>query len=99
MPADLPSISRNEDRHSHIGIRLQYRTDDKWEYLEALEWNAVGFNFYHAQAMQEPELQLRRGLTRFTGSIVWQSLNTTKSAGNCRLNNSCERKKPSSGLP
>lgn len=77
MPADLPSISRNDDRHSHIGIRLQYRTDDKWEYLEALEWNAVGFNFYHAQAMQGPELQLRRGLTRFTGHVVWQSLNTS----------------------
>ena len=77
MPKDLPSISRNDDRHSHIGIRLQYRTDDKWEYLEALEWNAVGFNFYHAQAIHGPELQLRRGLTRFTGTIAWQSLNTS----------------------
>ena len=77
LPADLPSISRNDDRHSHIGIRLQYRTADKWEYLEALEWNAVGFNFYHAQAIQGPELQLRRGLTRFTGHVVWQSLNTS----------------------
>ena len=73
LPADLPSISRNDDRHSHIGIRLQYRTDDKWEYLEALEWNAVGFNFYHAQAMQGPELQLPRGLNNLwnKGGIMY----------------------------
>lgn len=77
MTEDPLSIARNDDRHSHIGIRLQYRVDDKWEYLEALEWNAVGFNFYHALAMPSPEMELRRGLTRFTGSIVWQSLNTS----------------------
>lgn len=74
-------ISRNDDRHSHIGIRLQYRTpDEKWEYLEALEWNTVGFNFYHAQALAGPELLLRRGLTRFTGAIAWQSRNTNDDA-------------------
>jgi hypothetical protein len=77
--AEPPSISRNDERHSHIGIRLQHRCrdDDKWEYLEALEWNAVGFNFYHADALQGPELLLRRGLQRFTGTIAWQSLNTS----------------------
>ncbi len=79
MTEDPNPISRNNDRHSHIGIRLQYRSHDdgKWEYLEALEWNAVGFNFYHADAMPGPELQLRRGLRRFSGTIVWQSLNTS----------------------
>ena len=79
MTEDPNPVSRNNDRHSHIGIRLQYRShdDDKWEYLEALEWNAVGFNFYHADAMPGPELQLRRGLQRFTGTIAWQSLNTS----------------------
>lgn len=70
-------MSRNDDRHSHIGIRLQYRTHDKWEYLEALEWNAMGFNFYHSDAMPGTEMQLRRGLSHFTGSIVWQSANTS----------------------
>ena len=77
MAEDQLSISRNDDRHSHIGIRLQYRADDKWEFLEALEWNGVGFNFYHAHPIEEPELQLRRGLTRFTGTIAWHSLNTS----------------------
>ncbi|MES2584512.1 MAG: hypothetical protein V4627_17440 [Pseudomonadota bacterium] len=79
---DPNPMSRNDDRHSHIGIRLQYRShdDSKWEYLEAMEWNAVGFNFYHADAMPGPELQLRRGLRRFTGTIAWQSLNTSDDA-------------------
>lgn len=79
MTEEFPSISRNDDRHSHFGIRLQYRNhdDDKWEYLEALEWNTVGFNFYHADAMPGPELQMRRGLRRFTGTVAWQSLNTS----------------------
>lgn len=76
--AEAPlTIARSDDRHSHIGIRLQYHAQDKWEYLEALEWNAVGFNFYHALALPAPELELRRGLTRFTGTIAWQSLNTS----------------------
>lgn len=75
--ADPTAIARHGDRHSHIGIRLQYRNQDQWEYLEALEWNAVGFNFYHAEAMPGPDLELRRGLRRFTGTIAWQSLNTS----------------------
>ena len=79
MTEDPNPISRNDDRHSHIGIRLQYRShdEDKWEYLEALGWNTVGFNFYHDDALPGPELQLRRGLQRFTGTVVWQSQNTS----------------------
>jgi hypothetical protein len=77
LAEDPLTIARSDDRHSHIGIRLQYHAQDKWEYLEALEWNAVGFNFYHALALPGPELELRRGLTRFTGTIAWQSLNTS----------------------
>ncbi|MES2947653.1 MAG: hypothetical protein V4858_03835 [Pseudomonadota bacterium] len=72
----LPT-ARNEDRHSHIGIRLQYRVDEKWEHLEALGWSEAGFNFYHAQAIHEPVLQLRRSLIRFEGSIVWHAPNTS----------------------
>lgn len=76
---DPHPVSRNEDRHSHIDIRLQYRShpDDKWAYLQALEWNAVGFNFFHANALPNTALELRRGLTRFVGTIAWQSLNTS----------------------
>jgi hypothetical protein len=77
LAEDHNVIARHDDRHSHIGIRLQYRARDHWKYLEALEWNAVGFNFYYAEAMAGPELELRRGLTRFTGTIAWQSANTS----------------------
>lgn len=74
--ADPTAIARHGDRHSHIGIRLQYRANDRWEYLEALEWNAVGFNFYHADALPTTALELRRGLARFTGTIAWQAVHT-----------------------
>lgn len=74
---DQNSISRHDDRHSHIGIRLQYRVHEKWEQVEALGWNAVGFNFYHAHPLLDPSLELRRGLTRFTGVVAWQSVNTS----------------------
>jgi hypothetical protein len=76
--AEVPNaIARLDERHSHIGIRLQYHVQDKWEYLEALDWNAVGFNFYHSDALPSMDLELRRGLTRFSGAIVWQSANTS----------------------
>lgn len=73
MADDTPSIARNDDRHSHIGIRLQYRATDKWEHIEALGWNAKGFNFYHADDLPQPKLELKRGLTHFDGTIIWRS--------------------------
>jgi hypothetical protein len=66
-------MARNEDRHSHIGIRLQYRAADKWVHFEALGWNSVGFNFYHADELATPTLALKRGLTHFEGTVAWRS--------------------------
>lgn len=78
MTTENPTpIARNADRHSHIGIRLQYRVHDKWEHVEALGWNAVGFNFHYAHALETPSLELRRGLTRFNGTVAWHSVNTS----------------------
>ena len=73
MAKDTPAIARNDDRHSHIGIRLQYRTPDKWVHIEALGWNATGFNFYHADDLSQPTLELKRGLTRFDGTVIWRA--------------------------
>ena len=70
---DPPSNARNDDRHSHIGIRLQYRTHDKWEHIEALGWNATGFNFHHVDDLPQAPLELKRGLTHFDGKIIWRS--------------------------
>ncbi len=78
MAENTPSIARNDDRHSHIGIRLQYRTPDKWEHIEALGWNATGFNFYHAEELAQATLELKRGLTRFDGTVIWRSQITSQ---------------------
>ena len=68
---------RNEDRYSHIGIKLQYHASEKWDRLDALGWNELGFNFYHTHDIREPVLEFKRGLTRFDGLIAWRSLNTS----------------------
>lgn len=79
--ADDPnSISRNDDRHSHITIGLRYRahgnTVAPWSRLDALGWNSVGFNFYQDHPIDDITLDLRRGLSRFEGTIVWRAPNT-----------------------
>jgi hypothetical protein len=72
-------MSRIEKRNSHISIGLRFLAEDgQWVHLEALGWNEVGFNFYHAHEIHEPALQLKRGLTRFDGTITWQSINTSE---------------------
>ena len=76
LTTEVQSLSRNQDRHSHISIRLQYRTRDKWEHLHALGWNERGFNFYYPQAIEGTELELKRGLTHFAGSVVWSAVGT-----------------------
>ena len=73
MAVDTSAFARNDDRHSHIGIRLQFRTADKWEHIQALSWNANGFNFYNADDLPNADLELKRGLTRFAGTIIWRS--------------------------
>ncbi len=80
MTEDATPIARDEDRHSHIGIRLQLRVNNLWERFEALGWNDVGFNFYYAQEIAKPVLELKRGLKQFSGAIVWTSLNTSDEA-------------------
>ena len=72
---DHCSIARDDDRHSHIGIRLHCRIDGKWERVEALAWNVAGFNFLHPFELNGPLLELKRGLTQFEGRIVWRSPN------------------------
>jgi hypothetical protein len=65
--------TRQVDRHSHICIRLQVRLHDKWTLVEALGWNEAGFNFFHAEDLQDNALLLKRGFNQFSGTIVWRS--------------------------
>jgi len=69
-------ILRNTTRHSHIGIRLHVRVNGKWERIEAMGWNEVGFNFFLMHDMTDSALELKRSLTRFAGTIVWRARNT-----------------------
>jgi hypothetical protein len=71
------SLSRNEDRHSHISIGLRFRWQNQWEPLDALGWNAAGFNFYSTYEITNPMLELKRQLTPFGGLIVWSAINTS----------------------
>jgi len=64
---------RNDQRNNHISIKLRYLLVDGWESLEALDWNTVGFNFYSDHDIRDDELQLKRGLIRFNGRIVWRA--------------------------
>ena len=69
------AIARTQDRHSHISIRLQLQDGDSWEFLEAVGWNSVGFNFFFARALEGPLLQLKRGLFHFEGAMAWSAPN------------------------
>ncbi len=80
MPPDTIPAARHEDRHSHIGIRVQCRIDGQWERVEALGWNEEGFSFHCLQGLTGPDLEFKRGLTRFDGTIIWQSVNTSDQA-------------------
>ena len=71
-------MSRTNTRHSHISVGLQFLANGQWEQFEALGWNDVGFNCYHVQEIHEPALELKRGLTRFSGTITWRSINTSE---------------------
>jgi hypothetical protein len=51
------------------------RADAGWEYLEAIGWNAVGFNFYSDRALQPALLELKRGLLHFEGTVAWSAPN------------------------
>lgn len=73
----LPAIARSDNRHSHIGIRLHVRINDVWVRCEALGWNEVGFNFYDTRNITGPVLELKRGLTRFCGTVVWSAPNAS----------------------
>jgi hypothetical protein len=72
-PVDGP---RFDNRYTHITIGLRQYLDGTWEPLRALGWNDVGFNFYSAHDQTENGLQLKRGDTKFEGTIVWRSINT-----------------------
>ena len=69
------AVARAQDRHSHICIRLQLQDEGSWEFLDAIGWNTVGFNFYFARALEGPQLEFKRGLFHFAGTLAWSPPN------------------------
>ena len=80
MADDTVSFNRNTDRHSHISIRLRLQHGNQWETIEALGWNAIGFNFYCAHEVAGDRLSFKRGLIPFEGTIAWTSRQTSDEA-------------------
>lgn len=70
MP-DSPPAQRHQQRHSQLSIRLHARLDGVWQPVEAQGWNANGFCFFHAQALEEEVLAFKRSLLHFEGVVVW----------------------------
>lgn len=74
--ATMDASARNENRQSHIGIRLGHCVAGQWETIEALGWSDTGFNFYSRQETVSSPMELKRGLTRFEGTVMWKSGHT-----------------------
>ncbi len=72
----MDSSARHQNRHSHIGIRLGHRVAGVWETVEALGWNQAGFNYFTSHAVVDSPMELKRGLTRFEGTVMWTAINT-----------------------
>ncbi|MDT8992290.1 hypothetical protein RQP54_15565 [Curvibacter sp. APW13] len=64
---------RTDDRQKHVPLRLRLLVDERWEQVQAQDWNQVGFNFYCAHALPGPVLSFKRGLVRFDGTTAWAS--------------------------
>jgi hypothetical protein len=63
-------IIKRKKRHSHIYIGMQIQINDTWEQIKALDWNEDGLNFYIDHDIDTNDLQFKKGLERFSGTIV-----------------------------
>ena len=78
--ASAGAPERARTRHNHITIRLQLRVGERWEYVQARDWNAVGFSCSHPDQLEAPLQQFKRGLLHFAGEIAWRRANTDDEA-------------------
>lgn len=68
---DTTPAQRNVPRHNQISIRLHCRVGDDWHRIEAQQWNARGFSFFHPLALPVGPVAFKRSLQHFDGEIVW----------------------------
>ncbi|PCI24144.1 MAG: hypothetical protein COB67_11910 [SAR324 cluster bacterium] len=66
-------ISRQEERYSHIYIRLKVYIDEEWHWIKVYDWNTNGFNFFSKKNLSADQIyRFKKGITTFTGRIAWQ---------------------------
>ena len=65
-------IIKRKKRYSHIYIGMQVQIHNTWEKIKALDWNEDGLNFYMDHDIDANDLQFKKGLDRFPGTIVWR---------------------------
>nr|WP_315464569.1 hypothetical protein [uncultured Rhodoferax sp.] len=68
---DGAPAQRHVQRNNQISIRLHYRLEAEWHRLEAQQWNARGFCFFHTHTLQGGPVAFKRSLQHFEGEIVW----------------------------
>jgi hypothetical protein len=81
------SLARGPDRHTHISIPLQLQLPDGWHRIEALGWNAHGFNFHFKEALEQDALCFKRGALTFEGTLAWRAPNAGEEAVQAALVN------------
>ncbi|MBK7002451.1 MAG: hypothetical protein IPH35_21615 [Rhodoferax sp.] len=68
---ELSAAQRHIQRHNEISIRLHYAWGNDWHVIEAQQWSARGFCFFHVLAVHEGAMEFKRSLQHFSGDIVW----------------------------
>lgn len=65
--------TRKYERHNHIYLRIKVKVQQQWEWIRIFSWNEIGFNFIFDSAIEKEEVLLfKKGVTTFTGEIVWR---------------------------
>jgi len=87
MPKSADTPARGPDRHSHISIPLQLVLDSGHHRIQALGWNAAGFNFHFEQPLNQTPLVFRRGMLLFEAQIAWRAEDASDAAWQATLVN------------
>ena len=68
---DATPAQRHVQRHNPISIRLHLALDGDWHRIDARQWNARGFCFFHSTPLATGPTAFKRSLQHFEGDIVW----------------------------
>jgi hypothetical protein len=66
-----PPAQRHVLRNNQIAVRLHCRVGEEWHRIEAQQWNARGFCFFHAFPLPVGVMPFKRSLQHFDAELVW----------------------------